>query len=198
MIRNKKSEEKTKEVLEKVLAKQEEENNSESADNAIQKAEEQESLFSGLPQEVMEAMSPVKNRLVLMYLTGQYSQKQMAHVLGVSEMTVRNWLFSDAVQFVIAEIQKREFNYIDSKLKSLREKATSTLFDLMDSEIDQVRFSASKDILDRTGHKAVQNIKVDKTVLTLEQQLKQAANINIDNSEIIDISDVVEVIKNGQ
>lgn len=67
--------------------------------------------------------------------------------------------------------------------------------DLMQSPMDAVRFQASKDILDRTGHKAINEIKVDKTVTTIEQQLKAIADVTIEDSEVIDISDAIELVK---
>ena len=68
--------------------------------------------------------------------------------------------------------------------------------ELLESDMDNVRFQAAKDLLDRGGHKPQQSIKVDKTVTTVEQQLKDLADFTIDDTEIIDISDYVEEIKN--
>ena len=160
---------------------------------------EQESIFSGLPQEVVERLNPAKMRMITMYLTGLYSQQHIAKIIGVSANTVRSWLMSDEVQAVIGIIQEKEFNIIESKLKSMRYKALDTMDDLMDSPIDQVRYNASKDILDRTGHKAQQTIKVDKTVTNIEQQLRQLADFNVDEANIVDVDvdDIVELIKNG-
>ena len=50
----------------------------------------------------------------------------------------------------------------------------------MDSPIDAMGCEACKDILDRTGHKAKNEIKVDKTVKTIEMQLKDLADDIID------------------
>lgn len=160
---------------------------------------EQESLFSGLPQEVVDKLTPAKMRMISMYLTGMYSQGHIAKIIGVSANTVRAWLMSDEVQAIISIIQEKEFNIIESKLKSMRYKALDTMDDLLDSPIDQVRYNASKDILDRTGHKPQQTIKVDKTVTNIEQQLKQLADFNIDEENIVDVDvdDIVELIKNG-
>lgn len=160
---------------------------------------EQESLFSGLPQEVVDKLTPAKMRMISMYLTGMYSQGHIAKIIGVSANTVRAWLMSDEVQTIISIIQEKEFNIIESKLKSMRYKALDTMDDLLDSPIDQVRYNASKDILDRTGHKPQQTIKVDKTVTNIEQQLKQLADFNIDEENIVDVDvdDIVELIKNG-
>ena len=46
----------------------------------------------------------------------------------------------------------------------------------MDSPIDGVAFQACKDVLDRTGHKAKNEVKVEKTVKTIEMQLKDLAD----------------------
>lgn len=160
---------------------------------------EQESLFSGLPQEVVDKLTPAKMRMISMYLTGLYSQGHIAKVIGVSANTIRAWLMSDEVQTLISIMQEKEFNLIESRLKSMRYKALDTMDDLLDSPIDQVRYNASKDILDRTGHKPQQTIKVDKTVTNIEQQLKQLADFNIDEDNIVDVDvdDIVELIKNG-
>ena len=160
---------------------------------------EQESLFSGLPQEVVDKLTPAKMRMISMYLTGMYSQGHIAKVIGVSANTIRAWLMSDEVQTLIGIMQEKEFNLIESRLKSMRYKALDTMDDLLDSPIDQVRYNASKDILDRTGHKPQQTIKVDKTVTNIEQQLKQLADFNIDEDNIVDVDvdDIVELIKNG-
>ena len=160
---------------------------------------EQESLFSGLPQEVVDKLTPAKMRMISMYLTGMYSQGHIAKVIGVSANTIRAWLMSDEVQTLISIMQEKEFNLIESRLKSMRYKALDTMDDLLDSPIDQVRYNASKDILDRTGHKPQQTIKVDKTVTNIEQQLKQLADFNIDADNIVDVDvdDIVELIKNG-
>lgn len=152
-------------------------------------------LLSGLPSEALAELSPAKNRMILLYLTGHYNYKKIASIIGVSENTIRAWLSQPAVQEVIAELQKREFNIIESSLKAMRMKALDTMNDLMDSPMDPVRFQASKDILDRTGHRPAQNIKVDKTVTTIEKQLAELADFTINDAEVIDITDVVELIK---
>ena len=158
-----------------------------------------ESLFSGLPQEVLETLTPAKNRMIMMWLTGQYSQKKIGQIIGVSDNTIRSWLLDPAVQVVIQELQRREFAVIESNLKALQNKALDTMNELLDSNMDNVRFSAAKDLLDRGGHKPQQSIKVDKTVTTVEQQLKDLADFTIDEDDIItiDVSDVVNEVKSS-
>lgn len=166
------------------------------SDNIITNvANEEESIANILPNELVEALTPAKFRCITLYLSGMYTNKKIAQIIGVSENTIRAWLMQDTVQQVIKIFQQREFDMIDSKLKSMRNKALDTMSDLMDSVKDEVRLGASKDILDRTGHKAMQQIKVDKTVTTIEQQLKNLSNFNIDESNIIDVDEFLEELK---
>lgn len=162
-------------------------------------SENEESFFSGLPSEVMLTLTPAKTRMILLYLSGQYTQKKIGQIVGVSENTIRTWLFDPMIQMVIKELQQREFAIIDGNLKALRHKAIDTMNELLDSTMDNVRFQAAKDILDRSGHKPQQSIKVDKTVTTVEQQLATLANFTIDDAEVIDIDidDLVSEVKNG-
>ena len=156
-----------------------------------------ESLFSGLPSDVVDNLTPAKTRMIMMYLTGQYSQKKIGQIIGVSETTIRTWLLDPIVQIAIKDIQQKEFAVIDSQLKAMRYAALDTMQGLLNSVMDNVRFQAAKDILDRGGHRPSQNIKVDKTITTLEQQLQSLADFTIDDAEIVDIDDYVEVVKNG-
>lgn len=160
-------------------------------------AVQNDSLFSGLNPELIDNLTPAKTRMILMYLTGQYSQKKLSQIIGVSENTIRAWLLDPTVQTVIKELQQREFAVVDSKLKALRHKAIDTMNELLESDMDNVRFQAAKDILDRGGHRPQQTIKVNKTVTTLEQQLKDLADFTIDDADVIDISDIVEEVKSG-
>lgn len=155
-------------------------------------------LFSGLPSETLVELSPAKSRMILLYITGQYNLPKIAQIVGVSVHTVRAWLMQESVQTVVKELQHREFQIIDSSLKALRMKALNTIDNLMDSPMDAVRFQASKDILDRTGHKPINEMKVNKTVMTIERQLSELADVAIDDAEIIDITDIIEQVKHGE
>ena len=157
--------------------------------NQLQTIEEQESLFSGLPVELVDNLTPAKTRMIMLYLTGSYTQKKIAQIVGVSENTVRAWLMDENVQYIIKEIQSREFVKIQSDLNALKHKAIETLTKLLDSDMDTVRYQAAKDILDRGGHKAEQSIKVNKTVTTREEQLASLMNSTIGDDEVIDIED---------
>ena len=90
--------------------------------------------------------------------------------------TVYSWINREDVQMVITDMQKKEHEAVEIRLKSLRAKALEKMNDLMDSPIDGVAFQACKDVLDRTGHKAKNEVKVEKTVKTIEMQLKDLAD----------------------
>lgn len=152
----------------------------------------EDNIFYGL-----SPLQPAKSRLVMLYCTGHYTQKKIAEIIGVSTTTITTWLMQPEVQAMIGELQKREFNVIESSLKAIRNRAVDTMTDLMDSPMDGVRFQAAKDVLDRTGHKPVTQVKVDKTVTTIEEKLRGLSNMTDSSANIIDISDVVELVKNG-
>ena len=115
-------------------------------------------------------------RFVHLYLTGAYTNKELAGLMDVHINTVYSWINREDVQMVITDMQKKEHEAVEIRLKSLRAKALEKMNDLMDSPIDGVAFQACKDVLDRTGHKAKNEVKVEKTVKTIEMQLKDLAD----------------------
>ena len=124
----------------------------------------------------VQLLEPKLQRFVHLYLTGQYNQRQIAQMLDVHENTISKWLKNENVNASIKEYQAMEHEMIDTQIKAMRMKAIQKMNDLMDSPIDGIAFQACKDILDRTGHKAKNEIKVDKTVKTIEMQLKDLAD----------------------
>lgn len=161
--------------------------------------QEQMELFSGLSEDIILTLSPTKLRAIYLYLAGGYTYKQIAALVGVTTTTIKNWLMQPDVQKIIGEIQKRELDLVKANINAMTNKALDTMMDLMDSPMDNVRYQASKDILDRAGLKAAQNIKVNKTVTNLEQQIADLAEFTISDEDIIDIDidDVLSEVKNG-
>ena len=133
-------------------------------------------------------LEPKLQRLVNMYLTGKYNHRQLAEICEVHENNINSWLKRDDVMMAIREYQSLEHEMFDIQIKSMRMKAIEKMNELMDSPIDGIAFQACKDILDRTGHKAQQNIKVDKTVKTIEVQMQELADSLISDAdfEVID------------
>ena len=124
----------------------------------------------------VQLLEPKLQRFVHLYLTGQYNQTQLAQLLEVHKNTINGWLKREDVNMAIKEYQAMEHEMIDVQIKAMRMKAIQKMNDLMDSPIDGIAFQACKDILDRTGHKARTEIKVDKTVKTIEMQMKELAD----------------------
>ena len=128
----------------------------------------------------VQLLEPKLQRFVHLYLTRQYNQTQLAQLLEVHKNTINSWLKREDVNIAIKEYQAMEHEMIDVQIKAMRMKAIEKMNELMDSPIDGIAFQACKDILDRTGHKAKNEIKVDKTVKTIEMQLRDLADDIID------------------
>ena len=116
-------------------------------------------------------LTPKMQRFIHLYTTGQYTLVQLAELLEVHPNTLRNWLKRKDVKEIIADMQESTHDMVAIQLKALSAKATAKLSALVNSPIDGVALQAVKDILDRSGHKPKQEIKVDKTVTTFEQKL---------------------------
>lgn len=121
-------------------------------------------------------LDPKQQRFIHLYLTGAYTNTQLAQLLDIHINTVYSWLKRDDVQNIIEGLQREEHKMVETRLKSMRNKALEKMNDLMDSPIDGIAFQACKDVLDRTGHKAKNEVKVEKTVKTIEMQLKDLAD----------------------
>ncbi|HSQ90146.1 terminase gpP N-terminus-related DNA-binding protein [Romboutsia sp.] len=134
------------------------------------------------------SLTQVQQRFIHLYLTGQYKNNQLAQLLDIHENTIYSWLKREDVKGIISEFQKAEHEQVENNLKSMRMKAMARMGDLMDSPIDGVALQACKDVLDRTGHKAKQEVKVEKTVKTFEMQINELADkfIDISDFEVMD------------
>ena len=92
-----------------------------------------------------------------MLIKGDMKQSEIARQLKITPQTISNWKkdeeFAD-------ELKKG----LKLSIQSLAPKAIKTMGDLLESDSDNVRYSAAKDILDRTGFKPDDNTpKVDTT-----------------------------------
>lgn len=116
----------------------------------------------------------LKQRLAQLYVSGFYSNKQIASILMVSNTTVVKLLKDKDVLDFILTYQDEEKKIIDTRIKALRSKATETMDELLDSDDDAIRLAVAKDILDRTGHKEKEQKDVNINV-SYEQQLKDLA-----------------------
>lgn len=150
--------------------------------NELMEVDEVGSKISELP--------PKMQRFIHLYMTGQYSLNKLAQLLEVHPNTLGNWLKRKDVRVVITEMQETTHDVVGIQLKALTMKAVNKLGSLTDSPIDGVALQAVKDILDRAGHKPKNEIKVDKTITTIEQKFKELVDATIDvDYEVMDSDD---------
>jgi phage terminase small subunit len=93
--------------------------------------------------------------------------------------TASNWLKRVDVKASIEEAQGEVHHQVQLQITANTMKAVQRLNDLMDSSIDAVSLQAVKDVLDRGGHKPKSEIKVDKTITTIEQRFKEIIDMVI-------------------
>lgn len=137
-------------------------------------------------------LDPKQQRFIHTYLTGQYKMIEIAELLGVTAPTLSSWMKKPEISGIIKDFQKVEHEIVSTSLKALQLKAVNKMSELIDSPIDGIAYQASKDILDRGGHKPQQQIKVDKTVVTFEKRLNDliAEVIDDDNDDFLDVEGV--------
>lgn len=142
--------------------------------------------------EYLPALKPGQRRFINLYVTGQYTMKEISDLLNVSHMTLYRWLQKKDIKDAIEEMQTQEDEIVRQSLKAVRIDALHKMKKLLNSPIDGIAYQAARDILDRTGHKAPtkQEVKTEITV-TFEEQLKDALKgiegaqefIEVDNYE---------------
>jgi transposase len=113
----------------------------------------------------------LKHKLVHLYVSGRFTNTQIARMIGVHPGTITRWLAQDEIKDMIERYQVQEGIIVDSSLKALRMKAINKMSELMDSDNDLVALQATKDVLDRTGHKAVEKKEI-KVEMTYEERIK--------------------------
>lgn len=129
------------------------------------------------------ALNTKQQRFIHLYITGQYTVQKLAQLLEVHPNTLFSWLRKSEIKDVIHSMQISTQEMVNAQLKALTMKAANKLNSLIDSPIDGVALQAVKDVLDRSGHKAKQEIKVNKTVTTIEQKLSELIDRTIVDAE---------------
>lgn len=109
-------------------------------------------------------LSAKQRKCIEKLVTGRYTQAQIAKELKITPQTICNWKkdpdFSQELQACLK-----------SCIQTLAPKAVKTLESLLNSESDNVRFSAARDILDRTGFKPGENISVTSNLEAEQSKL---------------------------
>ena len=119
---------------------------------------------------------PLAQKIMQHWSSGLYTKKEIAMILNTTPNTVNRYLRDEKVIDAIEHYQKVETQLVDQNIKAMREKALKTLNELMDCDDVKVRYQASKDVLDRTGHLATMKKEVTITHKSFEEQLNEIIN----------------------
>ena len=119
---------------------------------------------------------PLAQKIMQLWCSGIYTKKEIATILNTTTTTVNKYLRDERVLEAIENYQRVETKLVDQNIKAMREKALQTINELMDSDDDKVRYQASKDVLDRTGHIATMKKEVTIQHKTFEEQLAEIVN----------------------
>ena len=134
-------------------------------------------------------LDPKQQRFVQLYLTGNFTLAHIADLLEIHPNTASKWLKRADVKEALTEAQAEIHEQVAHQLKSMTVKATQKLNDLIDSPMDAIALQAVKDVLDRGGHKTKNEIKVDKTVTTIEEKMKTLIDSTIPDIEYIEVDE---------
>lgn len=135
------------------------------------------------------ALDPKQQRFIQLYLTGNFTLAKIADLLEIHPNTAGKWLKKPAIKSALEEAQSEIHEQVSVQLKSMTLKATQKLNNLIDSPQDAIALQAVKDVLDRGGHKTKNEIKVEKTVTTVEEKMKQLIDATIIDAEFADVGD---------
>lgn len=134
-------------------------------------------------------LGPKHQRFIQLYLTGNFTQAKIAELLEVHPKTVTQWMKNPEIRSALDEAQLEIHDQVAYQLKAMTVKATNRLSSLMDSPMDAIAIQAVRDVLDRGGHKTKNEIKVEKTVTTVEQRMKEIIDMTIPELEMEEIID---------
>ena len=109
------------------------------------------------------------NQIIIILLLTMVVVMAIMYFQKSPQVKAEEWDYSTVVQKVKEGIVK-EVTIVDQNIKAMREKALKTINELMDSDDDKVRYQASKDVLDRTGHLATMKKEVTITHKSFEEQ----------------------------
>lgn len=134
-------------------------------------------------------LPPKQQRFLNLYLTGAYTHQELANLLRVHINTVGNWLRLPIIKEYIKKYQEEEHTETRVKLNAMTMKAVETMMDLLDSPMDGIRYQASKDILDRAGHKTSQKMEIKKEVFNYEERMFELIDETISEEDVIELAE---------
>lgn len=95
-------------------------------------------------------LTPAQKECIKLMIGGDLKLKDIAAQIGVTQNTISNWRRND----LFVETYERA---VRDGLANTAAKALRTMVGLLDSPIDNVRYSAAKDLLDRCGYRGEEN-----------------------------------------
>ena len=111
-------------------------------------------------------LNPKQKKCIEMMVEGSKTQKQMAEALDVSENTISNWKKND-------EFMGEYNTALKGNINQVAAKAFATQMKLLNARSEMVRHMVAKDILDRAGFKATDNINLSVEPVVIVNDLKE-------------------------
>lgn len=108
-------------------------------------------------------LSSKQKKCVKMLVEGTYTQKEIAEAVKITEQTLCNWKKdTEFTEFYNEQVRQG--------IISLTGAAVQTQKKLLNAKSEMVRFQVSKDILDRAGFAADDNINItsDDTIVIID------------------------------
>lgn len=120
-------------------------------------------------------LSTKQKKCIELMLLGEITQAQIAKELKVTEQTICNWKKNSEFAKELADGNR-------IAISSLVPRAINKTAALLNAESEQVQLAAAKDILDRAGYKAQDDIKLNANITSekLADVFKQVGGEGLD------------------
>lgn len=105
-------------------------------------------------------------KAIVLMVTTDLSQREIAKKLGINETTVSKWKNR-------ADFKERLKEEQNSFLGDLTRPAMRTMKELLESGSDYVRFQAAQDILDRTGYKPTDKLEIEAETVVIKDDIDE-------------------------
>ena len=116
-----------------------------------------------------------QKKCIELMVSGDMSQNEIAKTIGVIPGTISDWKKKDEF--------REEYNRANKiVINSIVPKAVQTVKSLLNADSEQVRLAAAKDVLDRAGYKAQDDIKLNANITSekLADVFKQVGGEGLD------------------
>lgn len=116
-----------------------------------------------------------QKKCIELMVSGDMSQNEIAKTIGVIPGTISDWKKKDEFREEYERANKIVIN-------SIVPKAVQTVKSLLNADSEQVRLAAAKDVLDRAGYKAQDDIKLNANITSekLADVFKQVGGEGLD------------------